>query len=36
MITKQEGIFSNLKGASGHLDELSLSLSSEISKFKVN
>lgn len=36
MITKQEGIFSNLKGASAHLDELSLSLSSEISKFKVN
>ena len=36
MINKQESIFSNLKGASEHLDQLSTSLSSEISKFKIN
>ena len=36
MVNKQENIFLNLKGASEHLDELSASLSSEISKFKIN
>ena len=36
MVNKQENIFLNLKGASEHLDELSTSLSSEISKFKIN
>lgn len=36
MINKQESIFLNLKGASEHLDQLSTSLSSEISKFKIN
>lgn len=35
MINKQEGIFLNLKGASEHLDELSASLSKEISNFKI-
>ncbi|ADK14451.1 methyl-accepting chemotaxis protein [Clostridium ljungdahlii] len=36
MVSKQEDIFLNLKGASEHLDELSAALSGEIFKFKVN
>lgn len=36
MINRQEKMFLNLKGASEHLDELSVSLSGEISKFKIN
>lgn len=36
MVNKQESVFINLKGASEHLDRLSISLSSEISKFKIN
>ncbi|BCZ44912.1 methyl-accepting chemotaxis protein [Clostridium gelidum] len=36
MVNKQGDIFSNLKEASGHLDEISASLSSEISKFRIN
>lgn len=36
MLNNQESIFLNLKGASEHLDELSASLSGEISKFKIN
>jgi len=36
MVNKQENIFLNLKGASEHLDELSASLSSEISRFKIS
>lgn len=35
MINKQASIFLNLKGAAEHLDELSASLSGEISKFKL-
>ena len=35
MVNRQEGIFLNLKDASEHLDELSASLSGEISKFKI-
>ena len=36
MINKQGDIFSNLKEASEQLDEISASLSSEISKFRIN
>jgi len=36
MVSKQGDIFSNLKEASEHLDEISASLSSEISKFRIN
>ena len=36
MVNRQEVIFLNLKEASEHLDELSASLSGEISKFKIN
>lgn len=35
MLNKQAGVFSNLKEAAEHLDELSTSLSDEISKFKL-
>lgn len=36
MVNKQEGIFLNLKSSSEHLDELSESLTNEISKFIIN
>jgi methyl-accepting chemotaxis protein len=36
MVNRQEVIFLNLKEASEHLDELSASLSGEISKFRIN
>jgi len=36
MINAQESIFLNLREASEHLDELSATLSSEISKFRIN
>jgi methyl-accepting chemotaxis protein len=36
MVSKQEDIFLNIKGASEHLDELSAALSVEVFKFKIN
>jgi methyl-accepting chemotaxis protein len=36
MVDKQEDIFLSLKGSSEHLDQLSATLSAEISKFRIN